>query len=145
MYRDTSGIQILPINSRGFSLIEALIAISILSIGFMALTTTLWSSSWSTRTAAFADDSVMKGQEWIERLSVIPIDEDSRLNAGETHEKSTKTPNGTPLVIKYEIKDEEDDFKTIEFKVYHEKDEGDLELKMEGSYRRMTYESLPGA
>lgn len=113
-------------DDRGFSLIEVLIAISIFSIGFMALMATVWSATSSTRTTVFSDHSVMEGQNSLELLSAIPID-DNRLDSGK-HEISSS--NGM-LEVEWEVTDVSNDFKTIAVKVYR-----DGELKMRNYYRR---------
>lgn len=121
-------------DNSGFSLIEALISIAIFSIGFMALTTTIWSSVQSTRTTAYADQSVFAGQDMIEILASIPIDHDN-LDAG-THEI---TKDNETIEIEWEMLNPEDadgdgsaDFKTIAIRVFSQG-----ELKMQSYYRRL--------
>lgn len=69
-------------NKQGFSIIEALIAISLFSIGFMALTTLVWSGSKTTAITARADLSIMAGQDILESLSVMPMGH-AKLDGGE--------------------------------------------------------------
>ena len=61
-------------NNDGFAIIEVLLSMALISIAFMALSTAIWRASQTTRSTAFSDGSVMAGQESIEMLSIIPID-----------------------------------------------------------------------
>ncbi len=125
---------------RGFSLIEALIAIAILSIGLMALTATIWSSSQSARKTKYSDSAILGGQEWVEMLSVLPIDHDSldpgqHLNYSPISDDSAKVEweviNATDV-----DSDGTPDFKTIAISVYSRDKFSEGELKMRSYYRR---------
>lgn len=130
---DTNNEKLILTTDQGFSIIEALIAISIFAIGFMALSTTIWSASKTTRTSAYADMSVMAAQDMVEMLSIIPIDHNS-LDVG-TYE--IKRYDET-IEIDWEILNATDpdgdgtpDYKTIAIQV-----SGEDKLRMQGYYRR---------
>lgn len=123
------------LNNKGFSLIEVLVAISIFSIGFMALTATIWSASRTTRTTSYADMTMMEGQDMVEVLSVIPIDHDTLTEGSHVVEK-----NGGLLRVEWEILNPVnfdgvggDDFKTIAISVFNQDQD---RLMMKSYYRR---------
>lgn len=125
-------------NDNGFSLIEVLIAISLFSIGFMALTATIWSASSTTRTTSYADMTMMEGQDMVEVLSVIPIDHDTLDQGSHVMEK-----NGGLLRVEWEVLDPvdfdnigTDDFKTIAISVFNQEQD---RLMMKSYYRRRSY------
>ena len=118
---------------KGFSIIEALIAISIFSIGFMALTANIWSATSTTRTTAYADQSIVATQDMMEILSVLPIDHDN-LDGG-TYDIEKK--DGT-IEVEWETLNATDtdgdgspDFKTIAIRAFSQD-----ELRMQTYYRR---------
>lgn len=115
-------------------IIEALIAIAILSIAFMGLTTIIWRAGGTIRTTDFADQSVMAGQEAIEMLSVIPID-DSDLD-GDTYnierDQNTLRLRWTAINAQDVDGDGTDDFKTIAVQVL----DSHGQVKMQTYYRR---------
>lgn len=119
-------------NNQGFTIIEALIAISIFSIGFMALTATLWSSSSTSANTARSDLSIMAGQDIIESLSAMPIDHDE-LDGGKYEiQKANQL-----IKVEWEAMDFSDadsdgtpDFKTIVVRAFSQD-----ELRMENYYR----------
>ena len=54
------------LTDKGFTIIEAVIGVAIFSIGFLAITAVMFSSSNLTRNTVYADWSVMAGQEAVE-------------------------------------------------------------------------------
>ncbi|MFP4040102.1 MAG: type IV pilus modification PilV family protein [Desulfosudaceae bacterium] len=74
MNRNGHSKRTLPEKERGFSLIEVVIAMGILSIGLAAITSAIISTSGTSRTTARADQGVMWGQEIMEGIGGIPID-----------------------------------------------------------------------
>lgn len=112
---------------------EALIAISIFSIGFMALTAMIWSGSRTTASTARADLSIMAGQDILESLSSMPITHD-QLDGGEYEiQKADQL-----IKVQWEALDFTDadddgrpDFKTIVIRAFSQDD-----LRMENYYRR---------
>lgn len=130
----------LKCNNKGFSIIEVLIAASVFSIGFMAITAVLWCSAGNLRLSQFCDRAVLTGQETVEILSSMDIDD------VQSAEK--------PLRIRGQIldwnvcgkkdidKDGFPDFKTIEVRVYDGQDEAvlsDDSLYMNTYYRMSGY------
>ncbi|MCP4551836.1 MAG: prepilin-type N-terminal cleavage/methylation domain-containing protein [Bacteroidetes bacterium] len=123
------------LNESGFTIIEVLVAIAIFSIMFMALTTTIWSATASFRTATYADDSIVNGQDAVEMLSVIDT------------ANVTSPAGGTVLTrgdqkILYRVLATNGNFKTIAMEVYYSTDANLLpsELKMKTYFRRMIYQ-----
>ena len=124
-----------PIKSKaGFTIIDALLAISIFSVGFLALTATMWSASNTSRTTARADSSVITGQEMVERLSVLPIDHADLASATLFH----IAPDEETVEVEWEALNATDtdsdgtpDFTTIAIRVFSQG-----ELRMQSYYRR---------
>lgn len=123
------------LNESGFTIIEVLVAIAIFSIMFMGLTTVIWSATTNFRTTAYADDSIVNGQDAVEMLSLIDI-------------ANVTSPAGGTVVlargdqkIQYRVLGTNGNFKTIEMEVYHSTDANLLpsELRMKTYFRRMIY------
>jgi len=119
-------------NKQGFTIIEALIAISIFSIGFMALTTVIWSGSSSTATTARADLAIMAGRDILERLSAMDMGH-ADLDGGEYEVQKAERM----IKVKWKALDFSDpdkdgsmDFKTIVIRAFSRN-----ELRMETYYR----------
>lgn len=126
-------------NSKGVSLISSLMAMAVFSIGFMSLTSVLWSSAGNLRTTWSCDQAVMAGQDVMEILSVIDI----------ADVDTAPVPLGLGCSrVKWEVlnpadvdNDGRDDFKTIMLRVYHSQD-NDLssdKLRMLACLRRKTH------
>lgn len=122
-------------NSKGFSIIETLIAATIFSIGFLAVTAVLWSSTGNVRTTFFCDRALLAGQQAMEIMSGMDIHEVA----------ATQKPveiNGQ--MLEWDVCESGDadkngvyDFKTVELEVYHS-DDSELskdELRMQAVYR----------
>ena len=125
-------------NNSGFGLIEALVAISIFSIGFMALTAVILSSSNLTRRTVLSDWSVMAGQEMVEMMTIMDIEHG--LLADGNHQPVFVNENAefAQISMEWDILDSTDpdgdgtdDFKTIAISV-----ESDDELRLQSFYRR---------
>ena len=130
------------INNRGLSLIEVIIAISIFSIGFMALTATLWSATGNIRTAASCDQAVMAGQDVIEALSVKEMAAVVNSSLSQDRFGSGNRKVQWRVVAAADADgDGKDDFKTIVLEVYHSGDNNPAsdDLRMRTFYRRMAY------
>jgi len=120
-------------NDEGFTIIEVLIAVSIFSIAFLALTAVILDASKTARATNIADQSIMVGQESIEMLSSLPIDDDDL--DGTIYEIEIDQP---PLTLEYEAYNPVDsdgdgtsDFITISVRVFSNDN-----LKMQTYYRR---------
>jgi prepilin-type N-terminal cleavage/methylation domain-containing protein len=123
----------LPHNNDGFTIIEVLVAISLFSIAFMALTTAIWTAGQTTRKTDFADQSVMAGQESIEMLSAIPI-----TNADLDGSEYEIEKNQATMKLEWQAVDAVDsdgdgvdDYLTIALRVFSQD-----ELRMQTYYRR---------
>jgi prepilin-type N-terminal cleavage/methylation domain-containing protein len=121
-------------HNEGFTIIEVLVAISLFSIAFMALTTAILAAGRTTRATDFADQSVMAGQESVEMLSVIPID-NVDLDGGTVNEIER---NQATLKLEWEALDPvdsdgdgTDDYKTIALRAFSQG-----KLTMQTYYRR---------
>ena len=127
------------LTNKGFTLIESVIAISIFSIGFLALTAVMMSSSNITRDTAYADWSVMSGQETVEMLTLLDMDEDV-LSDGAHEPEGSANPASAKTTIDYAVYDSSDadsdgtdDFKTIAITVAVND-----ELRLQSFYRRQS-------
>jgi prepilin-type N-terminal cleavage/methylation domain-containing protein len=121
-------------HNEGFTIIEVLVAISLFSIAFMALTTAILAAGRTTRATDFADQSVMAGQESVEMLSAIPID-NVDLDGGTVNEIER---NQATLKLEWEALDPvdsdgdgTDDYKTIALRAFSQG-----KLTMQTYYRR---------
>lgn len=128
--------NISKLNNHGFTIIETLVAIAIFSIMFTALTSAIWSATTNFRTATFADESAINGQDVVEMLSVINID-DVTSPVG----SSTLITRGNQK-IQYDVVDISGNFRTIAISVFHSDDAilNANELRMKSYYRRMIYQ-----
>lgn len=121
------------------SLIGSLIAMAVFSIGFMSLTSVIWSSTGNVRTTWSCDQAVMAGQDVMEILSVIDIrDVDTAPDPLEMGSQRVEWKVLNPVDVD---EDGRDDFKTIMLRVYHSED-NDLssdKLRMQACFRRKTY------
>lgn len=122
------------LNESGFTIIEVLVAIAIFSIMFMGLTTVIWSATTNFRTTAYADDSIVNGQDAVEMLSVIDIANVTSLAGGTVLTRGDQK-------IQYRVLGTNGNFKTIAMEVYHSTDAILLpsELRMKTYFRRMIY------
>lgn len=120
-------------NKQGFTIIEALIAISLFSIGFMALTALIWSGSSTTANTARADLTIMAGQDILESLSSMPITHD-KLDGGEYEiQKEDQLIRVQWEALDFTDADDDGrpDFKTIVIRAFSQGD-----LRMENYFRR---------
>lgn len=122
-------------NNKGFSIIETLIAAAIFSIGFLAISAVLWSSTCNLRTTFFCDRAVLAGQQAMEIMSARdlqqvaapekPVEINGQMLEWDVCESEDVNKNGL------------DDFKTVELEVYQSED-GELskdKLRMLSVYR----------
>ena len=125
-------------NPDGFTMVEVMLAISLFSIGFLALTAVTVSSSNTSRSTVFSDRSVLAGQEMMEMLSIVDMNHVA-LNDG-NHQPVMNNSNAeyAHLGFQWDIidsvdpdSDGTDDFKTIALGVVH-----NGELKLQSFYRR---------
>jgi type IV pilus modification protein PilV len=74
MTANESGTSYQIINSRGFSLIEVLIAIAIFSIGMLAVASMQIRSINLNASAQMQSEATALAVEWLERLKMLPYD-----------------------------------------------------------------------
>jgi prepilin-type N-terminal cleavage/methylation domain-containing protein len=108
--------------SKGFSLIEVLIAMAIFSIGFMAVTTAIWSFSQTSRTTFYMGASIFEGQEFVEYAS--------RLSDLEHFNIPDIGVYGENIEVECNIINETDDFRTLDVRVFQVSPSGDRSMKM---------------
>lgn len=125
-------------DNSGFGLIEALISISIFSIGFLALMAVILSSSNLTRRTVLSDWSVMAGQEMVEMMSIVDIEHALLANGNHQPVLVNENAEYAQIDMEWDIiditdpdNDGMDDFKTIAISV-----ESDDELRLQSFYRR---------
>ena len=122
----------------GFSMIEIMVAISMFSIGFMALTAVTTSSSNISRNTAFSDWSVMAGQEAVEMLSIMDMNHNALGNGNHQPANNNANAEYAQLDVEWDIIDSvdldgdgTDDFKTISLEIAF-----DGEQRVQSFYRR---------
>ncbi len=128
------------LTDKGFTLIDSLVAIAIFSIGFMALTAVMISSSKTTRGTVYADWSVMSGQETVEMLTVLDMNQNVLSDGAHQPGGADTNPEAAKTAIDYRVYDATDvdgdgtnDFVTIAYSAT-----ADNELRLQGFYRRQS-------
>ena len=110
------------LTASGFSLIEVLIALGILSVGFMSVTAGIIAASNVNRTTAITDQAIFRGQDITESLAAIPLDAPV-LEGRSVHTLFRKNQKVeiTVFDVVDQDNDDRDDFKTIRLKVWEKK------------------------
>lgn len=125
-----------PEAESGFSLIEVLMALSIFSIGFMAIAASVIAASRTNRVTAISDQALMWAQDLTEILSGIPIDaSDLEAEKVRTIIRGDQKAEITVFGASDRNNDGRSDFKTIGLKVWT-KQGNEFYLRIENYYRR---------
>jgi prepilin-type N-terminal cleavage/methylation domain-containing protein len=123
-------------DNRGFSLIELLIALSLFSVGFMAVTAGIIAGLGTDRTTVLADQAVFWGQELTETLAGIPLTSFDPVGASSwTLVSGDEKAEVSFFGARDEDGDGRPDFLTIGLKVWIKQGD-DYGLRLEHCYRR---------